>query len=583
MPQSQPTQLDPQLVTLAKSIRQVESGGNFQAKGASGEYGAYQWEPATWAANSSAAGINVPLDQATPAQQNEVAYKTLASWKSQHPDWNIGNYASAWNAGAGAPDAYLDNNIGTNSKGVSYNTPAYAKKVAETYQQFKGQPQGQNQTPQGQQSGVSDLATEAGAPGSFLSDVGNTLSSAYQGVGKAVNDAATGQDSHPVISGALQAGGAIAGGLTGLLNDAATHLPVVGGLIKGAEGIVGQGIGAAAQTGPGQAVTGLIQAFQQAHPEASADIGSAVNIASLLPIGEGLGAAAKGASEAIPAATRALADSGGVVGDIAKQRLTSQALDMLSPEKATLKATKDAIKTGRVATGGGLSGRISIEPEQKLINAAEATGGLVGKTASETATNVEGGIGDTAKELRTKLKNMEVTPIVQPEELQGLLQDTMAKIQANPYLAGTNAESAARNIFAQFKSYLPQSGDITADDILTARQKLDGWMKEQRGSAIFDPSHESGISISLRALRQGANKLVADKAPDVAVKELLAKQSALYDALDYLAPKVKKEIGTTKITRFGAKHPILKGIVKTGTRYAVEGGVIGNILNRELH
>ena len=58
--------LDPQVVNLAKAIRQSESGGNFTAPGESGEYGAYQYTDATWAKDSAAAGVKVPLEQATP-------------------------------------------------------------------------------------------------------------------------------------------------------------------------------------------------------------------------------------------------------------------------------------------------------------------------------------------------------------------------------------------------------------------------------------------------------------------------------------------------------------------------------------
>lgn len=130
--------LDPKLVNLAQAIRQTESAGNFQAKGASGEYGAYQFMPDTWNGNAPRFGVNVPLDQATPQQQNEVAYKQLQEWSQQHPEWNVGNFASAWNAGPGKPDAYLGNS-GTNSKGVQYDTAAYAQKVATAYQQYKAQ------------------------------------------------------------------------------------------------------------------------------------------------------------------------------------------------------------------------------------------------------------------------------------------------------------------------------------------------------------------------------------------------------------------------------------------------------------
>lgn len=129
--------LDPQLVNLAKAIRQTESGGNFTAKGKSGEYGAYQFTEPTWQKQSASFGITTPLQQATPDQQNEVAYKQLESWKKQHPDWNIGNYASAWNAGEGKPNAYIDGNKGVNKEGVPYDTGAYAKSVATAYQKIK--------------------------------------------------------------------------------------------------------------------------------------------------------------------------------------------------------------------------------------------------------------------------------------------------------------------------------------------------------------------------------------------------------------------------------------------------------------
>lgn len=129
-------QLDPGVVTLTKAIRQVESNGNFQAKGKTGEYGAYQFMGPTWNAMSSKFGINVPLEQATPQQQNEVAYKQIKEWKDA--GHNVGQIASMWNAGPGNPDAYLNGNKGTNSKGVGFDTGLYAQRVATTYQQLKG-------------------------------------------------------------------------------------------------------------------------------------------------------------------------------------------------------------------------------------------------------------------------------------------------------------------------------------------------------------------------------------------------------------------------------------------------------------
>lgn len=134
-PQQNGTQLDPQAVALAQAIRTVESGGSNKALGQSGEKGAYQFMPDTWSKYSQEAGINVPLASATLQQQNQVAYTKIKQWKDA--GYNPGQIASMWNAGPGKPNAYLEGYKGTNNQGVAYDTPAYAKSVAEVYQQTK--------------------------------------------------------------------------------------------------------------------------------------------------------------------------------------------------------------------------------------------------------------------------------------------------------------------------------------------------------------------------------------------------------------------------------------------------------------
>lgn len=136
------TGLDPEIVNLTKAIRQTESGGNYTANGASGEHGAYQFTAPTWAALSQKyLGTNIPLKSATPEQQNEVAYKQIADWKSHK--FNVGQIASMWNAGEGEPDAYTGTfsngapSIGVNKFGVKFNVPTYAKSVATAYQTLK--------------------------------------------------------------------------------------------------------------------------------------------------------------------------------------------------------------------------------------------------------------------------------------------------------------------------------------------------------------------------------------------------------------------------------------------------------------
>lgn len=134
-------QLDPEVVNLAKATRTIESGNNPTAQGKSGEYGYYQYEPDTWAQQSKFAGVDVPLKQATPQQQNQVWY-TWAKAKKDAGN-NIGQIASMQNAGDGEPNAYTGNfsdgspSVGTNNYNVKFDVPTYAKSIANEYQKIK--------------------------------------------------------------------------------------------------------------------------------------------------------------------------------------------------------------------------------------------------------------------------------------------------------------------------------------------------------------------------------------------------------------------------------------------------------------
>lgn len=131
-----PNNLDQDAVRLAQAIRTKESGGNFSARGGSGEFGAYQFTEPTWRAGAQKylGSADAPL---TPENQNKVAYSQIKEWKDQgmRPD----QIASMWNSGK--PDA--TGNVGVNKFGVKYDTPAYVQGVGQEYQRLKGsQPQG---------------------------------------------------------------------------------------------------------------------------------------------------------------------------------------------------------------------------------------------------------------------------------------------------------------------------------------------------------------------------------------------------------------------------------------------------------
>jgi len=108
------TNLDPQVVTLARAIRKVESNNNFSAVGDNGEsHGAYQFNKGNFAHWATQFGLD-PNDF-SPVNQDKVAYAKIKTWKDQ--GYHAGEIAAMWNG------SHLEN-----GRPVA-NNPAYIQKV----------------------------------------------------------------------------------------------------------------------------------------------------------------------------------------------------------------------------------------------------------------------------------------------------------------------------------------------------------------------------------------------------------------------------------------------------------------------
>jgi peptidoglycan hydrolase CwlO-like protein len=88
---STPATADPQLPPFLQCVLQAESSGNYQAVSPGGSYmGGFQFSQATWNQAAQLAGmpqlINVPPNQATPAQQDDLAI-ALYNADGEQP-WN---------------------------------------------------------------------------------------------------------------------------------------------------------------------------------------------------------------------------------------------------------------------------------------------------------------------------------------------------------------------------------------------------------------------------------------------------------------------------------------------------------------
>lgn len=415
-----------------------------------------------------------------------------------------------------------------------------------------------------QQPRVNVPAPEQGV----VSRLGEDLSGRARTAAEALTQAATGEINP--LRGLLRVGGAAAGGVGDILGAGLSAI-TPDFIEKPLGAAVGDAVGAGLETPVGR---GLMSAYQGLDPELRRDLEAAGNIATLVPIGKGVGLAAKAGKEAIPTATRAVARTGGLAGDAARKALVNEALDIVSP-KQTARVGKAAIKGGR-ATPGGLFSAPGVAPDARTMRAAEAAAGIVKKnrTGIENANAVKAAIGEAAQKLEKDISTLEVVPIVQRGELDQLMGRAMKEIGENPTMVG-NAEKSAERILNKFKDFLPP-GDVTAFDLLKARKKLDKWIEGlEGGSKVFDPSYESAKTIALRSIRQGANDLIAEKAPSIPVKESLARQSALFDALENIAAKAVPELGKTGAEMFAKRHPMLTGLGKEAGRAALIGTGLG--------
>lgn len=149
--------MDAQKLTLAilKGIAYTENGGNVSLgnirAGKSGELKSIlQFEPATWKSDAKKVTGNAELEL-TPANEMLVAHGIIlpkvqkAIEDGKDPQTIAKEVGSDWNSGN--PNAYKENVRGTNKEGVSYDTPAYADKVARYATKFLADIDGGQEVP----------------------------------------------------------------------------------------------------------------------------------------------------------------------------------------------------------------------------------------------------------------------------------------------------------------------------------------------------------------------------------------------------------------------------------------------------
>jgi hypothetical protein len=126
----------------------------------------------------------------------------------------------------------------------------------------------------------------------------------------------------------------------------------------------------------------------------------------------------------------------------------------------------------------------------------------------------------------------------------------------NKTLTG-DTQAQANKLIDEFERRL-RAGKATGADLLQIRKDFDKWVTSQKGAGVFDPARENAFTIANRAIRQTVNDFLDEKAVSVEVKESLAKQRALFTAMENITPKAAKEADTT-IGRLGQKATAILG------------------------
>lgn len=134
---------------ITKALAYQENGGKLELDdtkaGKSGEMkSVFQFTPGTWKNYSQEVfGSEQPLNN---DNETYVVKQKVLKWIDEGK--TTSQIASMWNAGENHPNAYQENWRGTNSHGVSYDTPTYAKNVVNYAKRFYSEAQQGKQQPE---------------------------------------------------------------------------------------------------------------------------------------------------------------------------------------------------------------------------------------------------------------------------------------------------------------------------------------------------------------------------------------------------------------------------------------------------
>lgn len=416
------------------------------------------------------------------------------------------------------------------------------------------------------------MAQQAPKP-NMLGRIGNDLSAGWDKIKQADQANMEGTKSTPRAAADIIGAGGQAIGNIGLdvIGSVGRELPWtnLSGQQTNATELAQRGLQAAAQSQPGQFIGRQVQTLNKIAPDAMAVGGDLLNAFGAAPAGKLLG----GISEVGSELGNVVRNTGQGIIDARKAKAIQ---DLVSPIENKTELTNAVPRTAV----DPITGAKTILPDNSIQNSIDAVSSISGinsplKNYQQKWDMINQVKNQEADNLIQALKSNDVKiPLNDINNKLFGVKDALAK---NPYLVG-NAETSVDRVMNIARDSIIKNGN-TASGLLQARKDFDNALTSLKPK-VYDPTTSNPVSDAALSVRRGINDLIDQAVPDAGVKASLAKQSAMYDALDNIAPKAARE-GNNKLSRMitsaGDTVSNVTGVTNPITKGALELGALGGL------
>jgi hypothetical protein len=314
-----------------------------------------------------------------------------------------------------------------------------------------------------------------------------------------------------------------------------------------------KGITKVAETETAQKAVNSYSNWAKDNPEKAANLEATANLASIYPT-------SKAGSILTNTAGKAAKETGQKLIVQAEKSAIDKAKDyvykLVKPIETKANKISDVSRT--VEKGDGIFKRSVIAPTKEEGLMAKAVGQIKGikpeNTFQQNFNIIKQHTKELANSLRDEISSYKI--VVPRKEIMSKLNKAAKSLKESPLIVGDAEKTAERLLLGAKKIISENTGDVSG--LLKARKQFDNWVLSQKPKA-FDATAENAFSLANREIRNSLNDLLDSKIPNVKLKEKLATQHQLMNAMDNIAPKAAQEANTS----IGRAFQKAKGIIGT--------------------